>query len=122
MALKFLTHENISSSLVKVIRAKGYSVVDIKEEGRFGISDEDVLGIAYKENRVVITHDKDFANILTYTKRKHKGVILLRFSNQSPSNVIKRFLVILDSDVKHKFSNSLTIITDKSIKIIEKLD
>ena len=38
----------------------------LKEEGLFGISDKEVLALAFKENRAVITHDKDFANLLKY--------------------------------------------------------
>ncbi len=63
MALKFLTDENIFPSLVNALRSKSYNVKDIKEEKLLGISDSEALKLAFKENRVVITHDKDFANI-----------------------------------------------------------
>ena len=117
MALKFLTDENISASLVDALRNGGYNVEDIKEEKLFGIDDKEVLKLAFKENRVVITHDKDFANLLRYKSLKHKGVILLRFQNQSPSNVIKLFIPMLKSLKESKVRNSLVIISDDYIKI-----
>lgn len=118
MALKFLTDENISPSLVHALRSEGYSVKDIKEEKLFGIDDKEVIQLAFKENRVVITHDKDFANLLNYSSIKHKGVILLRFTNQSPKKVISSFIPILLNLKENKIKNSLTIIGDDYIKII----
>ncbi len=117
MTLKFLTDENVSASLVNVLRAKGYNTKDIKEEKLFGIKDTEVIKIAFKENRVIITHDKDFANLLNYSLIKHKGVILLRFTNQSPDNVIKLFIPILKQIKENKIRNSLVIIGDDYIKI-----
>ena len=117
MTLKFLTDENISTSLVKALRSKGYNIKDIKEQNLFGIDDKEVLKLAFRENRVVITHDKDFANLLNYSLIKHKGVILLRFTNQSPDNVIKLFIPILKQLKENKIRNSLIIIGDDYIKI-----
>ena len=118
MALKFLTDENISPSLVKTLRNKKYDVKDIKEEKLFGTSDTEILKLAYKENRVIITHDKDFANLLGYSLIKHKGVILLRFLNQSPRNVIKSFVPILKQLKESKIRDSLVVISDDYLKII----
>ena len=118
MALKFLTDENISPSLIKTLRNKKYDVKDIKEERLFGTSDTEILKLAYKENRVVITHDKDFANLLNYSLIKHKGVILLRFLNQSPENVMKSFVPILGQIKGSKIRNALVIVSEDYVKII----
>ena len=118
MALKFLTDENISPSLVKALRNKKFDVKDIKEEKLFGTCDIEILKLAYKENRVVITHDKDFANLLSYSLIKHKGVILLRFLNQSPKNVIKSFVPVLEQLKESKIRNALVIVSEDYVKII----
>ena len=91
MPVKFLCDENISSSLAKSLRKKGYDVKDIKEEKLFGTPDSEIIKIAFKENRIILSHDKDFANLVSYKKSKHKGVILIRFRNQSPDFVVARF-------------------------------
>lgn len=118
MILKFLTDENVSSSLIKAVRDEGYNVKDIKEERLFGISDKEVLTLAFKENRVVITNDKDFANLLKYSSVKHKGVILLQFKNQSQINVINLFVPTLMSLEGEKVEKSLVIITEDYIRFI----
>jgi len=116
--IKFLTDENIAASLIKAIRKRGYDVKDIKEERLFGIEDNKILKIASKENRIVLTHDKDFANLLNFPLTSHKGVMLLRFVNQSPNNAISHFMSLLDSKLKDKFKNRLVIISEDFVKIV----
>ena len=118
MNIRFLADENIATSLVKSLRKNGFDVKDIKEEKLYGIADKEALEIAKKEDRMVITRDKDFANLLNYSLIKHKGVILLRFTNQSPENVIKLFIPILKQLKESKIKNSLVIIGNDYIKIL----
>jgi len=115
--IKFISDENIAPTLVKAIRKKGFDIKDIKEEKMFGIGDDEVLKFANKENRIVISHDKDFANLIKNRLLPHKGVILLRFMNQSPDNFMKHFIPLLDSEIKNRFKNNLVIISEGFVKI-----
>src|SRR3989338_5162939 len=115
--IKFLSDENIAPTLIKAIRKKGFNVKDIKEENMFGASDDEILKMANKEGRVVISHDKDFANLINNRLLTHKGVILLRFINQSPDNVVKHFIPLLDSKIKARFKNNLVVISEGFVKI-----
>ncbi len=115
--LKFLTDENIATFVVKELRARGYDVKDIKEAKFFGISDKEVLGMAKKEGRIVITHDKDFANMIINPNQKHSGVIIIRFYDQSPENVAKKLLLRL-AEIKNKAKGSVVIVSDEYIKIL----
>ncbi|MDO8553377.1 MAG: DUF5615 family PIN-like protein [Candidatus Micrarchaeota archaeon] len=117
--MKFLSDENIPTSLVKELRISGFDVKDIKEQKLFGMSDKNVLELAKSEDRIVLTYDKDFLNLTNQTPFGHKGIIILRFSNQAPKNVIERFLTILNSEHSAKFGKSLVIISDNSIEIIK---
>ena len=120
LKVKFLTDENVSPKIIKVMRTKGYDVRDIKEEKLFGISDHQVLVLANKENRTIITYDKDFANLRNHPLQSHKGVILLRYSELKPSDLINKFLPLLDSLIKRKLLGNLIIVSDNSVEIIEK--
>ena len=115
--IKFLSDENIAPTLVKAIRKKGFDVKDIKEERMFGVGDDKVLSMANSENRIVITHDKDFANLIKNMLQPHKGVILLRFINQSPDNVVKYFIPLLDSKIKDRLKNNLVVVSEGFVKI-----
>ncbi len=115
---KFLTDENISPRVVDALRADGYDVKDIKEEKKIGITDEEVIVFDRDEDRIILTCDKDFANLLKFPLRFHRGVILLRFSNLLAENIIRLFLPLLEVQLKDNLSGSLVIIKDRYIEII----
>jgi len=57
--MRLLADENIGLEVVEFLRSLGHNVSSVIEEFR-GISDPDVLKIALKQNRVIITSDTDF--------------------------------------------------------------
>ncbi len=111
--MKFLTDENIAVSIVESLRIAGYDIKDIKEEKLGGVPDSRVLELANEENRIIITHDKDFTGFA----KKHKGIILLRFQNQRPLIVSNTLLQLLRSSLRRKISNQLTVLSETNVVI-----
>lgn len=76
--LKLLANENAPRLLVANLRQRGHDVRWVLE-GRRGISDPQVLGEALAEQRVLLTWDKDFGE-LVFRKGQGAscGVILVR--------------------------------------------
>lgn len=60
--MRFLANENIASATVDALRARGGEVVWVKQQMR-GASDEEVLECARREERVLLTFDKDFGEL-----------------------------------------------------------
>ncbi len=75
--MKFLTDENIAISVVKHLRNKGHDVKDVKEESLYGSPDKDIFELAKKENRIILTHDKDFIAISKSYQTDFDGAILI---------------------------------------------
>lgn len=57
-----------------------------------GLPDPDVLGIAYREKRVLITHDRDFGGLVFVELLPHAGVILFRLGTPPPLELTKNRL------------------------------
>ncbi len=114
--MKFLADANIAPRTIKALRQADFNVKSIIEEGQGEISDEKVIKLATKESRIILTHDKDFGNILIYPVLKHKGVILIRLRNQRPQNVIRRLVPFLEAISLKKIKNNLIILTEKGIR------
>ena len=122
MAFRFLTDENMSKSLVRELRDNGHNVKDIKEEKLFGAPDKEILNMAKAEDRIILTHDKDFSNILDFPLQSHNGIILIRYKDLSPDNVINKFVPLLDTELKNKLKKHLVIIADNFIKTFKAKD
>ena len=89
--MRFLTDENIATSVVAALRNAGHDVIDVKEQGWQGMQDSVLVEHALKDSRIVITHDKDFL----YQHRV--SVVLVRLPNQAPAHVRERLLTFLES-------------------------
>jgi len=120
--MKFLTDENIATSVLKNLRNEGYDTKDIKEEKLYGLGDRKIIDIALEENRIIITHDKNFGNIINDSNIIHKGVIFIRCKNQRPENISNFLLNAINSEISNKFKNSLVFISEEQINIHKKED
>lgn len=114
--MQFLADENVPKSVVKALRASGYSVKDLKEEKLFGIPDSEILQIAHRENRIVLTLDKDFLYLPHQKNNPKVGVILLRFSGKGIQNVAQNFLAVLKSVPSSRFEKSVSIVSENHVE------
>ena len=117
--LRLLTDENVSPRVVRAFRQAGYSVSDLKEMGCFGWSDERVLTLASSKGCAVVTHDKDFADLLRRPLgRRHAGVILVRLQDQRPEGVVAKLLPVLHQLRSRRLRNALVVIGEESIEYL----
>lgn len=104
----FLVDENVRSEVAKFLTSLG----DVKRVPR-SASDKAVAKIAEADWRILVTHDKDFANSLAYPPQRYAGIVILRIHPPAPdviinalSNLFSKYneevldgrLVILESD------------------------
>lgn len=106
--MRFLADENVARSVVLALRNAGYDVFDIKETGWQGKSDDFLIKQALKNKRIILSHDKDFLHQLCV------GVILLRFYDQRPQNVVKYLLFVLESPAIRKLKAGVILTVDET--------
>ena len=114
--MKFLLDENISQSVAEGLREAGFRIYHILDFDLGGATDEGILVFAKKKKLTIITHDKDFGNLIRFPTQNHYGVIILRFRNQKPQNLLL-FLLRFLSDYKD-FKSKLVILREDAFRII----
>jgi predicted nuclease of predicted toxin-antitoxin system len=78
MTARFLADESCDFAAVRALREAGFDVVAVVEQSP-GATDDRVIALAVKEQRVLLTEDKDFGRLVFAANRESAGVILLRF-------------------------------------------
>ena len=78
--MRFVADESCPGPVVRELIEVGHDVVVIAQVSQ-GATDEEVLDRALKDNRVLITEDRDFGELVYAQRRSSAGVILLRFHN-----------------------------------------
>lgn len=103
--LKFIVDVGVSNKVEKWLAAQGFDVVNVRNiDPR--LPDHKIVEIAAKENRMVITMDKDFGELVYRNTAAHTGVLLLRldgYSSQEKVNVIKKILEEHQDKIVGKF-------------------
>ncbi len=75
--VRFVADEGVDGSMVKLLREAGFDVLYFGEVDQSS-TDEVVLNTANEGNRILITRDKDFGELVYNMKKVHAGIILIR--------------------------------------------
>jgi predicted nuclease of predicted toxin-antitoxin system len=90
--MNFLADESCPWPVIRALLEAGHDVVAISEVAA-GAADEQVLERALTENRVLITEDRDFGELVYARGRSSAGVILVRFHSSArrakPATVVE---------------------------------
>ncbi len=115
--MKFLVDECVGPTVAKWLKQQNYNAISIYDDVP-GIDDNAVLNKALSENRILITSDKDFGEMIFKNNMQHCGVLLLRLTDERPANKIQILSSILRKHSQDLFGN-FVVATEKTIRIIK---
>ena len=75
--MKVLVDMGVGTKVARVLVQAGHDVKTVRELDRT-MPDDEILALATRESRVVVTMDKDFGELVFREKQPHAGVLLLR--------------------------------------------
>ena len=115
MMLKFLADVNVEKKLVDYLKEQQFDVLWIPDYN-CALNDDDLLKLANKEKRVLITNDTDFGEIVFMQKKLSSGIILIRIKDQCVNtklSVLKKLLKLYQD----RIINNFVVISEKKIRI-----
>lgn len=98
--MRFLADMGVSLKVCRWLRDSGHEVVHLCEEGLQCIPNGDIFKKASTEQRVVLTFDLDFGEILATTGSRSTSVIIFRLHNTRASHVIERLQAVIESSTE----------------------
>jgi predicted nuclease of predicted toxin-antitoxin system len=113
--IRFLADENVSRLVVERLRAAGFDVASVRET-RPGAPDKDVLDEADSDDRVLVTEDRDFGELVVRQRLKVRGVILLeldRLTSAAEAELVAEIVRIHAS----KLTGNLLVIEPARVRI-----
>lgn len=103
--LKFLVDVGVGKKVEDFLYKSGYDVLPVRKINP-RMSDSEIIGIAAKDNRVIITMDKDFGELVYNSDLIHKGILLLRTENCSgdkKAKILSEILIKYSSELEENF-------------------
>ena len=92
---RFLLDESSNYQIAPHLRRLGHDVTAIGQDYPASLKDVQILTIAVREQRIVITNDRDFGELIVRETRPHAGVILFRLGSVTTDELIARLDVVL---------------------------
>lgn len=80
--MRLIADEGVDAAIVARLRSDGHDVLHIADFAP-GISDEAVLEIAKGEQRLLLTSDRDFGELMFRLRRAAFGILLVRLPGLS---------------------------------------
>jgi predicted nuclease of predicted toxin-antitoxin system len=113
--MRFLVNENITRTVIEQLRQRGHDVFSVKESMR-SEKDEVILAYAQSEQRVVVTHDKDFGELAFRSRIPALcGVVLFRLTGSDPNADNERILEALNS--RTDWTGHFSVVSDDRIRM-----
>ncbi len=88
--MKFLADMGISQSTVNWLKEKDHDAIHLQDEGLYRLPDSEIVEKAKNENRIVLTCDLDFGNIMAFLGETYPSIIIFRLENETPSNINRK--------------------------------
>ena len=103
--LTFLVDVGVGKGIERYLQEEGYDTKAVRDiDPR--MEDEEIIRTAVMENRMVITMDKDFGELVYHSSMEHSGVLLLRLEDATgteKSQVVKYIMGNYSDRIKNCF-------------------
>jgi len=115
--MKFLLDMPVSFLLLDVLQAHGHEGVHAHQIGRDRASDDELLELARRESRVIITADLDFPRLMALSLAEGPGLILFRGGNYSDSEMCDLLRRVLQTVPPEVMGRSICVVDRKRIRM-----
>lgn len=116
--MRFLVDECTGPAVAAWLSAQGHQVFSIHDDAP-GIGDIDIVEQAFREERILITNDKDFGEKVYREGYHHKGVILLRLVNERSANKIVVLRRLLEQ-YGDRLADEFVVVTESLVRFAKK--
>lgn len=114
--MKFLADMNIEKPIVDELKRMGHNIIWVADLDRY-LDDLSIFKIARKENRILLTNDKDFGEIVFRQKLIPTGIVLFRIKGQDVRKKVKLLKKLLAAH-SDKIVNHFVVVAKEKFRFI----
>ena len=107
--MNIFVDENIPARTVGELRELGHNVTDIRGTEKEGATDDDIWKMAQKEQRLLITTDKGFAQ---NRHEKHSGILIVKLKQPNRLKIHKKVMRAISRFKEEEWPGMTVIMQD----------
>ena len=115
--MKFLIDNALSPQIAQILRDHGHDAVHVRDLGLNRASDEIIIELALKQERILLSADTDFGTLLALWGRQGPSFILLRESDKNPHRQAARIIENLPFIQNDLRQGAIVVFEDHRIRI-----
>jgi len=115
--MKFFMDECIYKVTTDFLVQSGYDVVTVQQAGLSGFNNGEVLSKAISEQRIFVTRDVHFSNILLFPPQNSFGIIVLKIKPETIVEVHQVLLELINKYSQKDLSQTLIIVDRNKYRI-----
>ena len=115
--MKFLADMGISLRTVEWLLQLGHDVVHLRDRGLQKLPDDEILDLARLEQRIILTIDLDFAQLLAVSKQALPSVILFRLGNENYDEINQRLIEVLNNCQQELETGAIVSVNNESFRV-----
>ena len=115
--MRFKVDESLHVEVADLLRGQGHDALTVFDQGLRGRGDHDIADTCRSENRVLLSLDLDFSNILMFPPENYPGLVVLRLRNKGRAAVRHVVTRVMDHLNKEPLAGCLWIVDEHRIRI-----
>lgn len=115
--MRFKVDESLHGEIADLLRGQGHDALTVFDQGLRGRDDHDIADTCRSENRVLLSIDLDFSNILMFPPENYPGLIVLRLRKKGRAAVRRVVTRVMDHLNKEPLEGRLWIVDEHRIRI-----
>jgi len=112
--MRFIVDECTGPAAARWLRDAGHEVFSVFDDAR-GLADELVIEKAFSEGWILVANDKGFGEKAYRERRPHRGIVLLRLSDERALTKIRVLRSLLDRYVD-RLPESFVVATENRVR------
>ena len=107
--MRFLLDQDVFAVTTRFLVGLGHDVIPVAELGLSRANDEDLLKVAQEQNRIFVTRDRDFGN-LVFVKALGAGILYLRMLPSTQKSVHAELEKVLNTYTEDELMQAFVVI------------
>jgi predicted nuclease of predicted toxin-antitoxin system len=116
--MKLKLDENLPATAAILLRARGYDVDTVRDEGMTGHPDDAVWLAAQSEARFLVTQDLDFSDTRRFAPGTHCGILLVRLPDSEQWRVSDYLVAWLSDPDARSWARCVVVATPNKVRVI----
>jgi predicted nuclease of predicted toxin-antitoxin system len=116
--MRFLIDENVSWRVAELLTKSGHDAVHVRDLDAEGTDDTNVLALAARDDRIIVSADTDFGALLAHSRATRPSIILVRaLIDRRPPELAGVIAANLDTIREHLDAGAIAAFTQDGIRV-----